>query len=78
MGFSEYREKSANAALLVRMDSEGKLDWYRDILLTNIGRSLGYTVRTTVDGGCVFTGHTTINSAGNLDLILVKVEGEAQ
>jgi hypothetical protein len=37
VGFSEYREKSANAALLVRMDSEGKLDWYRDILLTNIG-----------------------------------------
>jgi len=74
-GFSEYPEKRANAALLVKTDPEGHLDWYKDVLLTDSGQSLGYTVRATPDGGCVFTGHTTVNSAGSLDLLLVKVEG---
>jgi hypothetical protein len=76
VGFSEYPEKGMNAALLVRADRDGHLDWYKDVLPTNAGRSLGYTVRATIDGGCVFTGHTTIDSAGNLDLLLVKVEDE--
>jgi hypothetical protein len=76
VGFSEHREKKTNAALLVKADSEGHLDWYRDVLLTNTGRSLGYTVRAMPDGGCVFTGHTTVNGAGNLDLLLVRVQDE--
>ena len=37
--------------------------------------SFGYTVRATADGGCVFTGHTTVNSAGAMDIFLVGVEG---
>ena len=74
VGFSEYPEKGTNAALLVRADPEGRLEWYRDILITDTGRSLGYTVRAMPDGGCVFTGHTTVNSAGDLDLLLVRVE----
>jgi len=46
------------------------------VLPTNTGQSLGYTVRATPDGGCVFTGHTTVNGAGNLDLLIVRVGGE--
>lgn len=75
VGFSEYPERRANAALLIKTDAEGQLKGYRNILLTDSGQSLGYTVRGTPDGGCVFTGHTTVNSAGSLDLLLVKVEG---
>jgi hypothetical protein len=74
VGFSEYREKRTNAALLVKADPEGQLEWYRDVLLTSTGQSLGYTVRPTPDGGCVFTGHTTSKSAGSLDLLLVRVD----
>ena len=40
-----------------------------------MGQSFGYTVNATTDGGCVFTGHTTVRSAGELDVFLVKVEG---
>jgi hypothetical protein len=74
VGFSEYPGKGTNAALLVKADPEGRLQWHRDILPTDTGRSLGYTVRATLDGGCVFTGHTTVGGAGNLDLLLVKVD----
>jgi len=38
--------------------------------------SFAYTVRATADGGCVFTGHTTVNSAGKWDVLLVGVEGK--
>jgi hypothetical protein len=73
-GFSEYPKRRASAALLVRTDSEGRLEWHRDLLLTEAGQSLGYTVRGTQDGGCVLTGHTTVGSAGSLDLLLIKVD----
>jgi hypothetical protein len=76
VGFSNYEERGATAALLVKTDSEGRVDWHEDVLPTSNGHSFGYTVRATLDGGCVFTGHTTVNSAGNLDLLLVKVNGE--
>ncbi len=76
VGFSEYPDKSSNAALLVKTGPEGHLAWYRDVLPTDVGQSLGYTVRATPDGGCVFTGHTTVNAAGNLDLLIVRVEGD--
>jgi hypothetical protein len=75
VGFSEYPERGASAALLVRANSEGYLDWHRDVLLTSDGQSFGYTVRATEDGGCVLAGHTTVGSAGNLDMLLVKMEG---
>ena len=76
VGFSEYPEKGSNAVLLVKVDSEGHLTWYRDVLPTDAGQSFGYTVRATRDGGCVFVGHTTVNAAGNLDLLLVRVKGD--
>lgn len=76
VGFSEYRQEGAVAALLVKADPEGRLEWHRDILRTNRGQSFGYTVRATTDGGCVFTGHTTVDSAGDLDLLLVRVDDD--
>jgi len=77
-GFSEFRSNGARGALLVKMDGEGNLEWFRDLLLTTAGRSVGYTVRATADGGSILTGHTTEGSAGNLDLLLVKVDRQGQ
>jgi hypothetical protein len=76
VGFSEYPDTGTRAALLVRTDPDGRLRWHRDLLSPVQGQSLGYTVRATADGGCVFTGHTTENSAGHLDLLLVGVPAE--
>lgn len=75
-GFSAYPETGSSAALLVKTDPHGRLEWQRDILSTVRGESFGYTVRATVDGGCVFTGHTTVDAAGSLDLLLAKVAAE--
>jgi hypothetical protein len=73
VGFSEYPARRVVGAVVVKTDPEGNLDWYRNIMSTDYGESFGYTVRATSDGGCIFTGHTTVNSAGNRDLMLVKV-----
>jgi hypothetical protein len=78
VGFSEYPERGSNAALLVKADPEGRLDWHRDVLATETGRTIGYTVRAMSGGACVFTGHSTVGSAGGLDLLLVRVAGEKQ
>lgn len=72
-GFSNYPAKERSAAVLVKTDAEGRLMWFEDFFSTNAG-SMGYTVRATQDGGCVFTGHTPLNSAGDLDMILIKVD----
>ncbi|MHC5212004.1 MAG: RNA polymerase sigma factor [Planctomycetota bacterium] len=66
-------ERKETAALVGATD--GRLAWYERLLPTRAGQSMGYTVRATSDGGCVFTGHTTVGSAGDLDLLLVKVTG---
>ena len=76
VGFSEYRGKGNTAALLIRTDFEGRMTWHRDIHFTGVGETFGYSVRATNDGGCVFTGHATTRSEGNLDLLLVGVEGD--
>lgn len=72
VGFSQYQGNGTMAGLLIKTDAHGNLSWWRDILPTSIGETFGYTVRTTRDGGCIFTGHTTVNSAGHFDLLLVK------
>jgi hypothetical protein len=77
-GFSELSSTGARGALLVKTDAEGNLEWFRDILLTTAGRSVGYTVRATFDGGSILTGHTTEGSAGDLDLLLVKSDQHGQ
>ena len=63
----------STAALLVRADVDGHLDWTRTLLGTKTGQSFGYTIRATPDGGCVVTGHTTEGSAGDLDLFIIKI-----
>jgi len=78
VGFSEYRGRGNTAALLVRTDAEGRMIWHRDIHHSPVGETFGYTVRATGDGGCVFTGHGTTGRVGNLDLLLVKVDGDDQ
>jgi hypothetical protein len=71
-GYSEVRSSRARAALLVKTDGAGNLEWSRDLFLTTTGQSVGYTVRATADGGSVLTGHTTAGSAGDADLFIVK------
>ncbi|MEN8145189.1 MAG: hypothetical protein ABFS14_09580 [Gemmatimonadota bacterium] len=77
-GFSEFRSTGARGAQLVKTDGEGNLEWFRDLLLTTTGATVGYTVRATSDGGAILTGHTTEGSAGDLDLLLVKVDQRGQ
>ena len=77
-GFSNFGPNGANAALLVKTDGDGNLEWSRDLFVTTTGQSLGYTVRATSDGGSILTGHTTVGSTGDLDLFMVKVDREGQ
>jgi hypothetical protein len=76
VGFTKYPERRAFAGLLVKLDGEGNLEWHEDFLTTYRGQSSGYTLRATGDGGCVFTGQSTVGGAGNLDVLLVKVADE--
>jgi len=76
VGFSHFPSSGQSDALLVKTTPDGQLDWFRNVLPTISGESFGYTVRATSDGGCVFTGHTTVGSAGGRDLLLVKVAGQ--
>ena len=71
-GFSENRSSGVRSALLVKADADGELEWSRDVLPTATGRTVGYTVRATRDGGAILTGHTTEGSTGDLDLFLIK------
>lgn len=77
-GFSVNRRVYGTAAILLRVDSGGMLEQKMNILPTRTGQSFGYTVSPTSDGGCVVTGHTTVNSAGNLDLFVSKVPAEKE
>ncbi|MCO6512065.1 MAG: hypothetical protein J5I65_14870 [Aridibacter famidurans] len=75
-GFSVNRNVYGTAAILLKADANGNLRKVTNILPTQAGQSFGYTVSPTSDGGCVVTGHTTVNSAGDLDLFVSKVPGE--
>ena len=73
-GFSVFESEGSNSALVVKTDAEGRLQWHRDIKPSRDGRSMGYTIRATADGGAVMTGHSSEGSAGGLDLLLVKLD----
>jgi hypothetical protein len=75
-GFAHDPATGSGAALLIHTTPDGGLDWVRKFLPTTAGQSFGYTVRATADGGCVFTGHTTVQSAGDLDLFIIKVDAD--
>jgi len=78
VGFTHDPLSRATAALLIHTDDDGRMVWSRKMLPTNTGESFGYTIRATADGGCVFTGHTTERSAGDLDLFVIKFDSEDQ
>jgi hypothetical protein len=78
VGFTHNPISRETAALLIHTDDDGRVVWSNKYLPTSTGQSFGYTVRATADGGCVFTGHTTEGSAGDLDLFVIKVDGKAQ
>jgi hypothetical protein len=78
-GFTHDPRGGSGAAALLRIDGDGRLEWLREFLpAPRGGQSFGYTVRATADGGCVVTGHTTVGSAGDLDLFLVKYGADAR
>ncbi len=74
VGFTEYVGTGETAALLVKTDPAGQLLWQQEVLPTIPGESFGYTVRAVPGGGCVFTGHTTVGSAGGRDVLLVSLD----
>ncbi len=73
VGFSVPPGGRRGQALLLRASAGGELEWRRNFFAGARGESLGYTVCTTADGGCVFTGHAVRD--GNPELFLVKVAG---
>ncbi len=75
-GFSDHGRNAGRAAIVLKTRANGVLEWKEEILFTKTGQSFGYTVAPTSDGGCVITGHTTENSAGDLDLLLVKLNNK--
>ena len=75
-GFAMDPATGTNSAILLKTGPEGRLMQRRDIEVTTVGRSLGYTVRATVDGGYVFTGHATAAGRADFDLLLVRAAGE--
>jgi hypothetical protein len=78
IGFTHDPKSKATAALLIHTDEDGHVAWSSEFLRTRTGQSFGYTVRATADGGCVFTGHTTEQSAGDLDLFVIKLDADHQ
>ena len=73
VGFSAFPGRGPTQALLVRTDADGGLVQHRDVRSSEVGETFGYTVVATADGGCVFTGHTSVDTPRNLDLLLVKI-----
>ncbi len=73
VGFSVPAGSRRSEALLLRVSAKGELEWRRNFFSETRGTSMGYTVRATNDGGCVFTGHAVRN--GNPELFLVKAAG---
>lgn len=76
VGFSAFPGVGPTAALVVRSDAEGQMAWHRNIQASDVGESFGYTVKATADGGCLFAGHASVGSPGNLDLLVVRLNGE--
>jgi len=73
-GFSTSGHPSTGAAIVVKVDSDGRQLWSTSVLPTTSGQTFGYGVTATADGGCAVTGHTTVGSAGGLDLFFAKVD----
>lgn len=73
-GFSSTGPPRTDAAIVVMVDGDGRRLWSTDVMPTTRGQTFGYGVTATADGGCAITGHTTVGSAGGLDLFFAKVD----
>lgn len=77
-GMSQTRNPSTVSALIMKIDEAGEVLWTSEVSSTSMGDSLGYGVTSTPDGGCAITGHTTVGSAGSLDLLIATVDAEGK
>lgn len=71
-GFTENHMKRYSAALCVKISSDGVMDWFEETYVSHYGPSIGYTILSTGNSSYVITGHTVLDSAGSIDLLLVK------
>lgn len=75
IGFTGYMTAEgmpgASDILLIKTDQSGELEWTKRIG-EKMGRNFGYNVAISPDGGYVIVGDTSIQGAGQLDLLLKK------
>jgi hypothetical protein len=77
-GMSLTRNPPTVSVLIVKINEAGEVLWTSEVASTSAGDSLGYGVTGTPDGGCAITGHTTVGSAGSLDLLIATVDAEGR
>jgi hypothetical protein len=74
VGFTHLPSQGEGGALLMKVKSDGDPEWSEHLFYGSVGESLAYTVVGTPDGGCIVTGHTTVEGAGKMDAFLHKVD----
>ena len=73
-GFAFDAESGRQAAVLLETDAAGEHLSTREFFPTTNGVSFGYTARATSASGALLTGHTSVDSAGDWDLFVVRVQ----
>ncbi len=77
IGFSGYitpeGKPGASDILMVKTDASGKREWTKTIGGKK-GRNFGYGVAVCPDGGYILVGDTSLQGAGQLDLLLQKTD----
>jgi hypothetical protein len=77
VGFSGYitseGKVGASDILLIKTDPAGKREWAKTIGGKK-GRHFGYNVAVCPDGGYILVGDTSLQGAGQLDLLLQKTD----
>lgn len=75
IGFSGYitsgGKPGSSDILLIKTDATGKQEWSKTIGGKK-GRNFGYGIAVCPDGGYILVGDTSVDTAGNLDLLLLK------
>ena len=78
VGFTIAGTPLKRGGLVVRTDKNGDRLWTSSVLPTTEGESLAYGVTGTVEGGCAITGHTTVDSGGEIDLLFARFDREGR
>lgn len=68
----------AEGMYLLKVDSEGKKIWDKKYVVNDTDRGHGHDAVQSGDGGYVVTGSTRSFYTGNVDLHLLKVDGEGE